>query len=99
MIYDDKKSPPLLINPYRKLDQKLPVLTIDELRLLHRLGGNERARDICNNLSINEKLILGILREWSSKEWNMVKLLELPLDDAKAMEDKRTKYANIYTQV
>jgi len=98
MVYDDKKDISLLMNPSRKSQQKLSLLSKNEALLLHQLGGNNKIKDICHNVPINEKLILDMLKKWSGKEWDMVTLLEVPLEEARIKIKEQTKYANIYRQ-
>ncbi len=99
MVYDNKKVPPLLINPYRDSRKKIVHLTKNELLLLHQFGGNRRVKDICHNLHADKKLVLDTLKKWCGNEWRLIKFLQIPLDKVRVKEESQAKYTNIYIQI
>jgi ubiquinone/menaquinone biosynthesis C-methylase UbiE len=97
MVYKDKENS-LLINPYRNYPQKLSRLNKDGLLLIQYLAGRNKTRDICHSLPA-VRGVLGILKKWSSKEWNMVAFLDSPKGKAESEKIKNDKYSRISVMV
>jgi len=99
MVYNDKKSSPILINPYRRSPQKLSMLSRSDFLLFKQLTGHSKTKDICSRLSINKKAILNTLMKWSDKEWDMLEFLDVPIEEAKVKKAQEARYRNIAFQL
>lgn len=75
VIYENKQTHSLLINPYRALAGKLSLLSKDELKILLCLDGKNRLDKIISRLPLTKQFIIRSLRKWAEREWGMVEFL------------------------
>ena len=99
MVYYHKKISSILINPYRRLPQKLSILSTHDFLILKELTGHTKTKDICSNLPINRKAILNTLKKWSDKEWGMLEFLDVPIEEARVKKAEEARYRNMAFQL
>lgn len=99
LLYNDNENSPLLINPYITSVKKVRHLTKNDTLLLGQLTGHKKTRDICNYLPIKEKKFLDSIKKWSSKRWNMLELLDKPIEEVRTIKAEEAKDRNILSQL
>ncbi|OGQ05644.1 MAG: hypothetical protein A2W61_00775 [Deltaproteobacteria bacterium RIFCSPLOWO2_01_44_7] len=100
LVYDDNKANlSLILNPYQRSGAKITLLNSFERLILKRLTGQTTTSEMCKGLTIPEKEILSTLEKWANPEWNMVFLLNRPLEEIRVLEVKETKYRTVLNEL